>query len=55
MTPGVRADGAGVNVAFGRDCVMEPWCGVCCDYMMEVAHIGLHVLEHIELASTHLT
>lgn len=34
---------AGVNVAFGHDCGMELWYGVCCDYMLEVAHMGLHV------------
>ena len=36
---------AGVNVAFGHDCVIAPWCGVCCDYMVEVAHMGLHVAQ----------
>jgi len=36
---------AGVNVAFGHDCVMDPWHGVCCDYMLEVAHMGLHVAQ----------
>lgn len=36
---------AGVNVAFGHDCVMDPWYGVCCDYMLEVAHMGLHVAQ----------
>ena len=34
---------ASVNVAFGHDCVMDPWYGVCCGYMLEVAHMGLHV------------
>ena len=36
---------AGVNVAFGHDCVMDPWYGVCCDYMLEVANMGLHVAQ----------
>lgn len=36
---------AGVNVAFGHDCVMDPWYGVCCDYLLEVAHMGLHVAQ----------
>ena len=36
---------AGVNVAFGHDCVMDPWYDVCCDYMLEVAHMGLHVAQ----------
>ena len=34
---------ASVNVAFGHDCVMDPWYGMGCDYMLEVAHMGLHV------------
>ena len=35
----------GVNVAFGHDCVMDPWYGVCCDYMLKEAHMGLHVAQ----------
>ena len=36
---------AGVNVAFGHDCVMDPWYGMgSCD-MLEVAHMGLHVAQ----------
>jgi cytosine deaminase len=30
---------AGVNVAFGHDCVMDPWYGRCCAYMLEVAQM----------------
>jgi len=36
---------AGVNVAFGHDCVMDPWYGMGCDYLLEVAHMGLHVAQ----------
>ena len=36
---------AGVNVAFGHDCVMDPWYGMGSDYMLEVAHMGLHVAQ----------
>ena len=36
---------AGVNVAFGQDCGMELWYGGRCDYMLEVAHMGLHVVQ----------
>ena len=33
----------GINVAFGHDCVMDPWYGLgSCD-MLEVAQMGLHV------------
>jgi cytosine deaminase len=36
---------AGVNVAFGNDCGMDPWYGTGSDYMLEVAHMGLHVAQ----------
>jgi len=35
----------GVNVAFGHDCVMDPWYGMGCGDMLEVAHMGLHVAQ----------
>jgi cytosine deaminase len=34
---------AGVNVAFGHDCVMDPWYSLGCADMLEVASMGLHV------------
>ncbi|MBC7378686.1 MAG: amidohydrolase family protein [Burkholderiaceae bacterium] len=36
---------AGVNVAFGHDCVMDPWYGMGSGDMLEVAHTGLHVAQ----------
>ena len=36
---------AGVNVAFGHDCVMDPWYGLGSGDMLEVAHMGLHVAQ----------
>ena len=39
--PELRA--AGVNVAFGHDCVMDPWYPLGSADMLEVAHMGLHV------------
>ena len=36
---------AGVNVAFGQDCVMDPWYGMGSGDMLEVAHMGLHVAQ----------
>lgn len=36
---------AGVNVAFGHDCVMDPWYGMGSGDMLEVAHMGLHVTQ----------
>jgi cytosine/creatinine deaminase len=35
----------GVNVAFGHDCVMDPWYGMGSGDMLEVAHMGLHVAQ----------
>ncbi|MCF6320396.1 MAG: amidohydrolase family protein [Rhizobiaceae bacterium] len=34
---------AGINVAFGHDCVMDPWYSLGSHDMLEVAHMGLHV------------
>ncbi|WP_119965103.1 amidohydrolase family protein [Simplicispira lacusdiani] len=34
---------AGLTVAFGQDCVMDPWYGLGSGDMLEVAHMGLHV------------
>lgn len=36
---------AGVNVAFGHDCVMDPWYGLGSGDLLEVAHMGLHVAQ----------
>ncbi len=35
----------GVPVAFGHDCVMDPWYGMGSGDMLEVAHMGLHVAQ----------
>jgi cytosine deaminase len=32
-------------VAFGQDCVMDPWYGLGSGDMLEVAHMGLHVAQ----------
>jgi cytosine deaminase len=37
--------GAGVNVAFGHDCVMDPWYALGSGDMLEVAQMGLHVAQ----------
>jgi cytosine deaminase len=34
---------AGVNVAFGHDCVLDPWYSLGSADMLEVASMGLHV------------
>lgn len=36
---------AGVDVAFGHDCVMDPWYPMGSGDMLEVAHMGLHVAQ----------
>ena len=36
---------AGVAVAFGHDCVMDPWYSLGSGDMLEVAHMGLHVAQ----------
>jgi cytosine deaminase len=36
---------AGVTVAFGHDCVMDPWYAMGSGDMLEVAHMGLHVAQ----------
>ena len=36
---------AGVNVAFGHDCVMDPWYALGSADMLEVAHMGMHVAQ----------
>jgi cytosine deaminase len=41
--PELRA--AGVNVAFGQDCCMDPWYGFGGADMLDVAHMGLHVAQ----------
>ncbi|MBL0418933.1 amidohydrolase family protein [Ramlibacter sp. AW1] len=36
---------AGLTVAFGHDCVMDPWYALGSADMLEVAHMGLHVAQ----------
>ncbi|WP_144733367.1 amidohydrolase family protein [Extensimonas perlucida] len=36
---------AGLTVAFGQDCVLDPWYGLGSADMLEVAHMGLHVAQ----------
>ena len=43
---------AGVNVAFGHDCVMDPWYSLGSGDMLEVAHMGLHVAQMTSLEGT---
>lgn len=35
---------AGVNVALGQDCVMDPWYSLGSADMLEVAHMGVHAV-----------
>jgi cytosine deaminase len=36
---------AGIDVAFGHDCVMDPWYSLGSGDMLEVASMGLHVAQ----------
>jgi len=36
---------AGITVAMGHDCVMDPWYGLGSGDMLEVASMGLHVAQ----------
>ena len=42
---------AGVPVAFGHDCVMDPWYSFGSGDMLEVAHMGIHVCQMTSLAA----
>lgn len=43
MTRVAELMAAGVPVAFGQDCMMDPWYSLGGADMLEVAHMGLHV------------
>jgi len=36
---------AGVRVAFGQDCVLDPWYSLGSADMLDVAHMGIHVAQ----------
>ncbi len=36
---------AGINVAYGHDCVMDPWYSLGSHDMLDVAHMGLHATQ----------
>jgi cytosine deaminase len=42
---------AGVDVAFGHDCVLDPWYALGSGDMLEVAHMGLHVAQMTGIAA----
>jgi cytosine deaminase len=43
MTRVPELQAAGVNVAFGQDCCMDPWYSLGSGDMLEVAHMAVHV------------
>jgi cytosine/creatinine deaminase len=45
MTRVPELTAAGIDVAFGHDCVMDPWYSLGSGDMLEVAHMGLHVAQ----------
>lgn len=44
---------AGLKVAFGHDCVMDPWYALGSADMLDVAHMGLHVAHMTGIAQMH--
>ncbi|MCJ8298551.1 MAG: amidohydrolase family protein [Pseudomonadales bacterium] len=44
---------AGINVAFGHDCVMDPWYSFGTHDMLDVAHMGLHVAQMTGVEQMH--
>jgi cytosine deaminase len=44
---------AGIDVAFGHDCVMDPWYSLGSGDMLEVAHMGLHVAQMTSQQAMH--
>ena len=44
---------AGLTVAFGHDCAMDPWYSLGSGDMLEVAHMGLHVAQMTSQAAMH--
>ena len=43
----------GITVAFGQDCVMDPWYSLGSGDMLEVASMGLHVAQMTSQAAMH--
>jgi cytosine deaminase len=42
---------AGINVAFGHDCVMDPWRSMGSGDMLDVAHMAVHVAQMTSLSA----
>ena len=42
---------AGINVAFGHDCVMDPWYAMGSGDMLEVGHMAVHVAQMTSVAA----
>src|SRR5215469_4893257 len=49
MTRAPELIAAGVTVAFGHDCVMDPWYSFGSADMLEVAHMAIHVAQMTSL------
>ncbi|MDX2273635.1 MAG: amidohydrolase family protein [Cyanobacteriota bacterium] len=44
---------AGIRVALGHDCVMDPWYSLGSGNMLEVAHMAVHVGQMTSIAAIH--
>jgi len=53
MTRAPELLAAGIDVAFGHDCVMDPWYSFGSADMLEVAAMGLHVAQMTSAEATH--
>ena len=51
MTRAPELMAAGVNVAFGHDCVMDPWYSLGSGDMLDVAHMAIHVAQMTSLSA----
>ena len=49
MTRAPELIAAGVTVAFGHDCVMDPWYSFGSADMLDVAHMAIHVAQMTSL------
>ena len=49
MTRALELIAAGVTVAFGHDCVMDPWYSFGSADMLDVAHMAIHVAQMTSL------
>jgi cytosine deaminase len=55
MTRVKELNARGINVAYGHDCIMDPWYSLGSYDMLDVAHMGLHVAQMTGVAEMQST